>query len=299
MQKVLAGGKPLPIQPLERPGWEKPLRMRAVPAPAVRPAFLAHPRLRRSSPITHYAAAAMLEAVKNLKPDSARRVGLIVCLQSGCVQYTYRFFDEALADPATASPLLFPETVFAAPASHVAALLENTPLVSTLAGDPSSYSQGLALGCDWLHEGRIDACLVVGAEENNWLLADALWHFDHRAVISGGAGAICLSLNPEWSLGVELELISDAHSYTTLTNRSQAAQKMRAQMPAQNQAEILCDGLNDSLRADAAETNAWADWNGPRISPKLILGDRWISVPVSRSNCGARTTMCFPAPSRP
>ena len=76
MQKVLADGKPLPVQPLERPGWEKPLRMRAVPAPAVRPAFLAHPRLRRSSPITHYAAAAMLEALKNLKPDSARRVGL-------------------------------------------------------------------------------------------------------------------------------------------------------------------------------------------------------------------------------
>ena len=80
------------------------------------------------------------------------RIGIIVCLQSGCVQFSFRFFDETLKDAATASPLLFPETVFAAPASHVAALLENTPLVCTLTGDPSSYAQGLAFGLDWLLE---------------------------------------------------------------------------------------------------------------------------------------------------
>ena len=56
-------GEPLPVQPLERPGWDKPLRARLVPAPGTRLPFLAHPRLRRTSPITHYAAAAALEAV--------------------------------------------------------------------------------------------------------------------------------------------------------------------------------------------------------------------------------------------
>jgi len=275
LRDALAKNEPLPTQPLTRPGWQKPLRMRPVPNPAVRPSFLAHPRLRRTSPITHYAAAAALEAVKSVQQGNEVhcRIGIIVCLQSGCVQFSFRFFQEALQDAATASPLLFPETVFAAPASHVAALLENTPSVCTLAGDPSSYSQGLALGIDWLLEGRVDACLVLGAEEINWLLADALWHFDHRAVISGGAGALCLSLNPEWSPGVELELITDAHPYTALVNRKLAAIKMRAQMPPENQAEILCDGLNESPRADAAEANAWADWRGPRISPKLVLGE--------------------------
>ncbi|MFI4941611.1 MAG: hypothetical protein ACHP7O_14880, partial [Burkholderiales bacterium] len=200
-------------------------------------------------------------------------IGIIVCLQCGCVQFSSRFFEETLKNAATASPLLFPETVFAAPACHVAALLENTPLVCTLTGDASSYAQGLALGIDWLHEGRVDACLAIGAEEIHWLSADALWHFDHRAIISSGAAALALSLDPEWSLGVELELITDAHSYTALANRMRAAKKMRAQMPAQSQAEILCDGLNDSPRADAAETNAWAGWSGPRISPKLVLGE--------------------------
>jgi len=275
LRDALEKKEPLPVQPLTRPGWSKPLKMRSVPDPSSRPSFLNHPNMRRTSPITQYAAAAAMEAVKSVRQESGTqsRIGVIVCLQSGCVQFSSRFFEETLKNPATASPLLFPETVFAAPASHVAALLENTPLVCTLTGDPSSYSQGLALGIDWLHEGRVDVCVVIGAEEINWLLGDALWHFDHRAVISGGAGALCLGMNPEWSLGVSVELITDAHTYTAHTNRKLAAKRMRAQMPAPSRAEILCDGLNDSFRTDAAEVDAWLGWNGPRISPKMILGE--------------------------
>jgi 3-oxoacyl-(acyl-carrier-protein) synthase len=275
LREALEKKAPLPIQPLMRPGWQEPLHMRPVPPPPVRLPFLAHPSLRRTSPLSHYAAAAALEAVTKVRPAGGAhpRVGIIVCLQTGCVQFSSRFFEETLKNAATASPLLFPETVFAAPACHVAALLENTPLVCTLTGDASSYAQGLALGIDWLHEGRVDACLAIGAEEIHWVSADALRHFDRRAVISGGAAALCLSLNPAWSSGVELELITDAHSYTAMANRRLAAKQMRAQMPAQGQAEILCDGLVDSPRADAAETDAWAGWNGPRLSPKRVLGE--------------------------
>ncbi len=275
MREALAKGEPLPVQPLERPGWAKPLRTRLVPPPPTRLPFLAHPRLRRTSPITHYAAAAALEAVAGVRPnnDRSRRLGVIVCLQSGCVQFSYRFFDETLKDPATASPLLFPETVFAAPASHVAALLENTPLVYTLAGDPACFLQGLALGIQWLEEQRIEACVILAAEETNWLLAHALWHFERQAVVSGGAGAICLSLQPALSLGVELDLITDAHTYTARTNRAKAARLMREQLASPSAAELLCDGLGGSPRADAAEQAAWRDWTGPRVSPKRILGE--------------------------
>jgi hypothetical protein len=275
LREALAKNDPLPTLPLTRPGWQKSLKMRTVPNPAVRPSFLVHPRMRRTSPITHYMAAAALDAIKSIRNNNGAhpRIGLIVCLQSGCVQFSFRFFEETLKDAATASPLLFPETVFAALASHVAALLENTPLVCTLSGDPSSYAQGMAMGCDWLFDGQVDACVIMGAEEINWLLADALWHFNHRAVISGGAGVICLSLNPEWSLGVELELITDAHSCSALVSRTLAAKKMRAEMPPESRAEVLCDGLNNHPRIDAAEACAWADWSGPRISPKLVLGE--------------------------
>jgi hypothetical protein len=275
LREALDRGEPLPVQPLERPGGDKSLRARLVPAPATRPGFLAHPRLRRTSPITHYTAAAALDAVAGLRALRAEkiRLGLVVCQQAGCVHYSCRFFDEVLKDPATASPLLFPETVYAAPASHVAALLENVTLADTLVGDPASFLQGAALGIRWLEENTVDACLVIGVEETNWILADALWHLDRPAVITGGAGAICLSLDPALSTGVALETITDVHSYRASTSRTQAAQAMRKQLPASSTVELLCDGLSNSPRTDAAERAAWCDWTGPRVSPKRILGE--------------------------
>jgi 3-oxoacyl-(acyl-carrier-protein) synthase len=275
LQVALTDGQPLPVQPLERPGWTKPLRVRPVPPPASRLPFLAHPRLRRTSPITHYAAAAALEAVAGVRTSNGRsaRLGVVVCLQSGCVQFSHRFFQEVLSDPATASPLLFPETVFAAPASHVAALLENTPLVYTLAGDPACFLQGLALGTQWLEERQVEACVVLAAEEVNWVLADALWHFEHEAIIGAGAGALCLTLEPALSKGAELDLITDVHTYTQRTRRAEAARRMSGQLPASSPADLLCDGLSGSRRADAAEQAAWRDWTGARLSPKKILGE--------------------------
>ena len=275
MREALEKGVPIPVQDLERPGWEKPLRLRLVPSPVSRPSFRTHPRLRRSSPITHYAASSALEAMARL-PASAigpRRLGLVMCLQSGCVSYSHRFFQETLNDPATASPLLFPETVFAAPASHIAALLTNMTLVYTLIGDPACFLQGTALGIQWLEKNRVDACLVIGAEENDWLLADALWHFEHSTLISSGAGAVCLSLDPALSLGVELSAITDAHTYSTRRSRMLAAQSMRSQLPACSPDQLLCDGIAGSRRANAPELAAWRDWTGPRLSPKRILGE--------------------------
>ena len=272
LSQALATGQPLPIQPLARPGWEQPLRIRPVPAPAVRPAFLAHPRLRRSSPLTHYAAGALLESLAPLPADPRRRVGLILCLQSGCVDYSHRFFAEVLADPATASPLLFPETVFAAPASHLAALLDNTPLVTTLLGDPATFAQGLRLGADWLGQDRVDLAVVIGTEEINWLRADALWHLEHTAIMSGGAGAVALCRTPEFSTGVELAVVPRPHSYSARTSRRQAARALRHDFtPLPN--ELLCDGLGESPRTNAPELAAWGDWPGPRLSLKKMLGE--------------------------
>jgi len=273
--EALIRDQPLPVQPLERPGWKKALRERVVPPPQPRPPFLAHPRMRRTSPITHYAAAAAMEVAAGLRsrPGGGPSLGLIVCLHSGCVHYSCRFFEEALRDPATASPLLFPETVFAAPASHTAALLGNTPLVHTLLGDPASFLQGLALGTAWLEDKRVEACLVIGAEETNWVRADAVRHFEREAIVACGAGALCLSMDPRLSVGVELTAITDAQTYTGRWSRTHAARAMREQLGVGSAGELLCDGLGDSPRADAAERAAWRDWTGPRLSPKRVLGE--------------------------
>ncbi len=275
LRRVLDQGNTLPVHPLDRPGWPKPLRTRPVPTPNPRPSVLGHPRLRRTSPITHYAAAAAVEAVAGLRAQPPRnlRLGVVVCLQCGSVQYSFRFFEELLANPATASPLLFPETVFAAPASHVAAVLEETPLVYTLMGDPATFLQGLALAVQWLEDHRVDASLIIGAEEITWLSADALWHLEHSSALSAGAAALCLSLDSATSIGVELKAITDAHTYSSRISRGAAALAMRRQLPATAQPCLLCDGLGDSRRAGAPEREAWRDWPGPRLSPKLLLGE--------------------------
>ena len=300
LRAALEKGEPLRTQAMERPGWEKPLQVRLVPNPPMRPEFLAHPRLRRTSPVTHYVVATALEATAALRArsDLKHRLGLVVCLQSGCVNYSCRFYDETLKDPATASPLLFPETVYAAPASHAAAVLETVSLASTLVGDPAAFLQGISLGAQWLEENRVDACLVIGAEETNWILADALWHLERSAVLTAGAGALCLSRDPKLSAGVELAAITDPQTYSAHHGRTQAARAMRGQLdkpeapasrrpiaPGQNEKiagrmpalpenlELLCDGLGNGPRANAPELAAWRDWTGPRISPKRIMGE--------------------------
>jgi hypothetical protein len=297
LRAAMNQGEPLPVQSLERPGWKKPLRARLVPNPTSRPEFLTHPRLRRASPITHYVVASALEAMAQWRVDRDPKfhLGLVVCLQSGCVNYSCRFYEETLKDPATASPLLFPETVYAAPASHLAAVLGNISLASSLVGDPATFLQGISLGAQWLEEKRVDACLVIGAEETNWILADALWHLERPAILTAGAGAICLCREPEPAIGVELAAITDAHTYSTQNRRAQAARAMREQLGAPTSCrpvasgqkeriagkmpalpvttELLCDGVGNSPRTDAAELAAWRDWNGPRISPKHILGE--------------------------
>src|SRR5436190_6837517 len=151
------------LKELKRPGWAAHLLVRVVPPTSPRPAFLSHPRLRRASAITHYAVSAALEALGEAASkvnDGSLRVGVIFCVLTGCVNYSRRFYDEAWRDPATASPLLFPETVFNAPSSHLAALLGSQEINYTLIGDPGTFLQGLALAAEWLSHESLDGCLV-------------------------------------------------------------------------------------------------------------------------------------------
>jgi hypothetical protein len=281
MRAAIEADRPLPTSPLAYPGIARQFQFRSVPAPDPRPALLAHPRLRRTSPITQYAAAAALEAAGSLVSSVApTRFGLIFCLQSGPVQYATRFFGEVVKDPATASPLLFPETVFSAPASHIAALLGTVPIAYTLVGDPTSFLEALAMGAAWLTEGRVDACLVVGAEEFNWLQAQAVWHFDRHAILGAGAGALCLSLSPDpipalhpQPIGAELELITDPATYREAGGMVSAARHVRTCFPEATAAGVLVNGLGGTARPAKAESVAWSDWPGAKISPKRVLGE--------------------------
>jgi 3-oxoacyl-(acyl-carrier-protein) synthase len=281
LREAMCLGNPPPVKDLARPGWEKPLRVRPVPPPESRPSFAAHARLRRTSLITQYAVAAALEALGDEAAKVAGgslRLGIVLCAMSGCVNYSRRFYDEVLRDPATASPLVFPETVFNAPASHLAALLGTPAMNYTLVGDPSVFLQGVALGAQWLADGRVDGCLIVGAEECDWLTSDAFHLFSRQIILSDGAGALYLKAHVN-NEPIELRRITEPHLFTKKQTRAQAALRARndllngASLASDFKSALLIDGLQNVPRVDAAEAAAWGDWAGTRLSPKMIFGE--------------------------
>jgi 3-oxoacyl-(acyl-carrier-protein) synthase len=180
-----------------------------------------HPRLRRVSLISRFAAAAGLEALQDagVKLDlrTVERTALIFAISNGGVIYTKRFYRDIVeSGPQAASPLLFPETVFNAPASHLAAILGITGATYTLVGDGAVGLLAMRMAEEVMANDAIDYCLVVGAEEVDWLLCDAYrrWRllrldgpiepFSEIAkgmILSEGAGAVLLA--HEGSLKIE------------------------------------------------------------------------------------------------
>lgn len=231
----------LPVQDLQRPGWEKSLRVRNVPPPVSRPAFLTHPRLRRSTAIAQYTVGAAIEAIGD---DVSRiqsgnlKLGIIVCVLTGGVNYTRRFYEEVLREPATASPLLFPETVFNSSASHVGAFLNANEINYTLVGDDGTFLQGLALAADWLADEKVDACVVVGAEENDWIISDALHLFRRKAVHAAGAGAIYLKKDSS-TAKIELAAVTNSFPFTQKQNRAAALRNVKSELPPCAAEELL------------------------------------------------------------
>ncbi|HZC59319.1 MAG TPA: beta-ketoacyl synthase N-terminal-like domain-containing protein, partial [Chthoniobacterales bacterium] len=112
-----------------------------------------------------------------LKPDTGLngRIAVVFAICSGGINYTRRFYDEIVTQGAnSASPLLFPETVYNAAASHVAALLGVDNHSYTFVGDSSVGLGAIHFAIQLLKmHPELDCCLVVGTEEADWLLADA------------------------------------------------------------------------------------------------------------------------------
>jgi 3-oxoacyl-(acyl-carrier-protein) synthase len=174
---------------------------------------ISHPRLRRASAISRFGAAAGLHALESAGLDresqNTARTALIFAISNGCVTYTKRFYREIIGSGAqAASPLLFPETVFNAPASHLAAILGVTGATYTLVGDSAVGVAAITMAEELMANESLDYCLVVGTEEIDWLLCDAYrrWRLLRLAppiepfgkqsrgmILSEGAGAIVLA----------------------------------------------------------------------------------------------------------
>lgn len=246
--------------------------MRVPPAP---PTLPKSPRLRRVSPISKFAVGAAIEA---LGPERAARaaagelrLGVVCALLNGCVNYSNRFFGEVLADPAVASPILFPETVFNAPSSHLSSLFNSTAPNDTILGDSAEIFTALEIATEWLIRGDCDGVLVVVPEELDWLSAEAVGLYSREAIPAEGAAALYLETGGE---GPQLLAIPDP---VPLDPGCERAEALRAVLKAGGVSDdgrtLLSDSRSCVGRFDVAEDRAYAGWDGPRISVRETLGE--------------------------
>src|SRR5213080_642045 len=105
----LVAGETAPFEILENEQNGTRYLVRRVPANTP---FPAHPRLRRASAISRFAAAAGLAALPKGRPFQIDRIAVVCAISNGGVIYTRRFYTDIVkAGAQAASPLLFPETV--------------------------------------------------------------------------------------------------------------------------------------------------------------------------------------------
>jgi 3-oxoacyl-(acyl-carrier-protein) synthase len=238
-----------------------------------------HPRLRRASVISRFAAVAGLDALRaaGLKLDSqnAERTALIFAISNGGVIYTKRFYRDVVdAGAQSASPLLFPETVFNAPASHLAAILGITGATYTLVGDGSVGLLAIRMAEDLMLNETIEHCLIVGTEEVDWLLCDAYrrWRLLRSAppiepfgqrrgmILSEGAGAVLLAQKG-------LFAIESAHPGGYFTKRVQAEKTLERILRdlAESKIDLVISSANGTF-VDQAECKALE-----RVVPNAVV----------------------------
>jgi hypothetical protein len=190
---------------------------------------------------------------------------------NGCVNYSNRFFGEVLADPAVASPILFPETVFNAPSSHLSALFHSTAPNDTLLGDSAEIYTALEIATEWLLRGDCDGVLVVAPEEIDWLSAEALRLYAGEAIAAEGAAALYLEKDGS---GPQLLSVPDP---VALARGCDRAAELRTFVEGSGAADdgvtLLADGRSGIAHLDRAEDEVFHTWRGPRVSVRETLGD--------------------------
>ncbi len=249
----------------------------------------AHARLRRSSAISRFAVVAGLAALDDakvhLEPASAGRTAIIFAISNGGVVYTKRFYHDVVeAGAQAASPLLFPETVFNAPASHLAAILGIAGASYTLVGDGAVGLLALKMAEDLMQNPALDRCLVVGAEEADWLVCDAYrrWRLLRNAppielfqtpargmILSEGAGAVLL----DRSSSIALEKIDAGCNFRRQTEAANCLDLIFQRLGAAN-ADLVIASANGTF-IDKAERKT-IEQRCPRAavySPKVSLGE--------------------------
>lgn len=217
------------------------------------------PRLRRASPISYFMVEAVSQTLESVPGIDRSRVGVVGAFFLGCLAYSVRFYEEMNASGRRfASPILFPETVFNSPLSHVVSTLGIAGPVHTQIGDKSCWATALRTAECWLRLGMADHVVVVGAEEFDPLAFQAFRAAGllrgGRLIPSEGAGAILMSASP----GRSPVLLSE-----------------------------ITDGYGFSSRRGAGETALQCLSSLPKSDPVLPTSTSW-TVPIEQAAVGSR-----------
>ncbi|BCX48967.1 hypothetical protein HAHE_28750 [Haloferula helveola] len=273
---AIANNRPPEISELERTTGEGVVvrtSVARVPALDDRSRLPRDQRLRRASAVGKFGAAAAFEALGSERFEASRtgdlRLGVVCTMMNGCVNYSNRFYGEVLRDPGTASPILFPETVYNAPSSHLSAVTRSSAPNDTLVGDGAEFFTGLELAAEWLERGDCDACLVVAPEETDWLSAEAMGYYSHRMLPSEGAAALLLE---KGGSGPCLLAVPDPVNYAEEADRLAGFARVWQDLDVSDNGHTLwSDGRTGVARFDRAESSV--EWNGPRLSVRRLLGE--------------------------
>jgi 3-oxoacyl-(acyl-carrier-protein) synthase len=276
-----------------------------VPAEAIA-RMPAHPRLRRSSAISRFAVAAGLAALEEagltLDEETAARTALIFAVSNGGVIYTKKFYHEIVESGAkAASPLLFPETVFNAPASHLAAILGIAGASYTLVGDGAVGILALKMAEDLMASETLDRCLVVGAEEADWLLCDAYrkWRLLRSApplepfeqpprgtILSEGAGALLLCRSGE----IQIEKVAAGTNFRRQSEARDCVGQVFAELCVEAEPDLVLASANGTFIDEAERTAVMKHSPNAKIyALKRALGESvgasglWQSIAAAQS----------------
>lgn len=244
------------------------------------------PRLRRASRISHLSMTAALAALADADVDPGDpeiRLSLVFSVSDGGVIYTRKFFSD-LVDRGTqaGSPLLFPETVYNAPLSHMAAKLGLDGTTSTVVGDSTSAIHAIAMAEDLLASHDCTHCLVVAAEEMDAVVIDAygMWGLGRACnpVFSEGASAILLGSQGPCHVSVDA-----GGSYKSISDASdQLARSLRS--VAGDETPELVIGSASGSSFDTAERAAIAAVFGDvaQRHPRSILGESFAASTLAQ-----------------
>jgi 3-oxoacyl-(acyl-carrier-protein) synthase len=272
----------------------QPMADRAYYCCPVPPKFLSEaarrPRLRRSGTISLLGTAASLDALADAGLKQSKELGIriavVFAICSGGVNYTRRFYDEIARGSAnSASPLLFPETVFNAAASHVAALLGVDGQSYTLVGDSSIGLSAIHFGCQLLEmQPELEHCLVVGTEETDWVLADAFasWNMAEQrnrfevygkksgAVFGEGSAAVVLGRKGN----VKVLHSHPGQSFFSIREAGNLAMQLFPKIAGSHPVDFIVASANGTF-ADEAEQQAFSRVfpATPVYCPKPALGE--------------------------